>query len=133
MSADTEKRERIEEILVDTYDEYEQASAWEVAFQDDVQTPFRASLFGVSVEVQGFQAGDDSALQCLAVGEGRKRWVGVGDLDPKVSRMTSRTSSACTEPGWPEATKEEMTQWRETTHRDLPPCGTPWSGGQWRN
>ncbi len=83
MPADAEKRERIEEILVDTYDEYEQASAWEVAFQDDVQTPFRAALFGVSVEVQGFQAGDDGALQCLAVGEGRKRWVGVGDLDPE--------------------------------------------------
>jgi len=83
MSADPAKSERIEEILMDTYDEYEQSSAWEVAFQDDVQTPFQAALFGVPVEVQGFQAGDDGALQCLAVGESRKRWVGVGDLDPE--------------------------------------------------
>ena len=83
MSAESARRERIEEILTDTYDEYEQASAWEVTFQDEIQTPFRATLFGVPVEVQGFQAGGNGTLQCLVVGEGRKRWVGVQDLDPE--------------------------------------------------
>ena len=83
MPADPVKSDRIEEILVDTYDEYEQLSAWEVAFQDEVQTPFRAALLGTPVEVQGFQAGDEGALQCLVVGKDRKRWIGVQDLDPE--------------------------------------------------
>ena len=83
MAADTAAKERIEEILSDTYDEYEQLSAWEVTFQDEVETPFPAALLSVSVEVQGFQAGDNGALQCLIVGQGQKRWIGVEDLDPK--------------------------------------------------
>lgn len=83
MPADAETRERIEEILTDTYDEYEQLSAWEVTFQDEVQTPFPAALFGGAVEVQGFQVGDSDALQCLVVGQGQKRWIGIEDLDPK--------------------------------------------------
>ena len=83
MPADAETRERIEEILTDTYDEYEQLSAWEVTFQDEVETPFPATLFGAPVEVQGFQAGDSDALQCLVVGQGQKRWIGIEDLDPK--------------------------------------------------
>lgn len=83
MARDTAARERIEEILTDTYDEYEQLSAWEVTFQDEVQTPFSAALFGADVEVQGFQAGDNGALQCLAVGQGQSRWIGLEDLDPK--------------------------------------------------
>jgi len=33
--------------------------------------------------VQGFQAGEDGALQCLVAGKGGKRWVGLEDLDPK--------------------------------------------------
>lgn len=36
-------REEIEEILVDSYGEDEQAEAWEVAFQDEVAVPFKAS------------------------------------------------------------------------------------------
>ncbi len=83
MPADAETRERIEEILTDTYDEYEQLSAWEVAFQDEVQTPFPATLSGTAVEVQGFQAEDEGTLQCLVVGQGKKRWIGIEDLDPK--------------------------------------------------
>lgn len=83
MVTDTATRERIEEILSDTYDEYEQLSAWEVTFQDEAETPFPAALLGVSVEVQGFQVGDNGALQCLIVWQGPKRWIGVEDLDPK--------------------------------------------------
>ena len=82
MSADQTKRERIEEILVDTYDEYEQISAWAVAFEE-VQTPFPATLLGVSVEVQGVQVGDNDALQCLVISKDRKRWIGIEDLDPE--------------------------------------------------
>ena len=83
MPADAETRERIEEILTDTYDEYEQLSAWEVTFQDEVETPFPAALFGAPVEVQGFQVGDEGTLQCLVVGQGQKRWIGIEDMDPK--------------------------------------------------
>jgi hypothetical protein len=83
MSEDQSKSERIEEILVDTYDEYEQVSAWEVAFQDEVQTPFPATLFGAPVKVQGFQVGDNEALQCQVVGKGRTRWIGIEDLGPE--------------------------------------------------
>lgn len=83
MSADPSNSDRIEEILMDTYDEYEQASAWGVTFEDEVQTPFQATLFGVPVEVQGFQVGKNDTLQCLVVAEDRKRWVGVEDLDPE--------------------------------------------------
>ncbi len=83
MSADSSPRERIEEILTDAYGEYEQTSAWGVAFEDEVQTPFPATIFGALIEVQGFQVGNNDTLQCLAVGKGRKRWVGVEDLDPE--------------------------------------------------
>lgn len=83
MPADPAKSERIEEILTDTYDDFEQLSAWEVTFQDEVQTPFPAFLSGAPTEVQGFQAGDNGALQCLVAGKSGKRWVGLEDLDPK--------------------------------------------------
>lgn len=73
--------EEIEEILVDCYGEHEEMSAWEVAFTDRVQVPFRGSLLGIPVEVQGFRVSDANALQCLVVREKRQRWVGVEDLD----------------------------------------------------
>ena len=40
----TTRREEIEDILVDCYDEDEQMMAWLVAFTDDVETPFQATL-----------------------------------------------------------------------------------------
>jgi len=76
-------QEQIEAILVDAYGEDEQRSAWEVAFQDEVQTPFNATLLGVPVRVLGFQVGRSGNLQCQAArrdGE-QKRWIGVEDLD----------------------------------------------------
>lgn len=83
MSEAQSPRERIEEILTDAYGEYEQTCAWAVAFEDEVHTPFQATLFGASVEVQGFQVGDNDALQCLVAAKDRKRWIGVEDLDPE--------------------------------------------------
>ena len=75
------KREEIEEILVDCYDEEEQISAWEVAFTDDVAVPFQATLLGIPVEVQGFRANNANALQCQVLRDKKQRWVGVEDLD----------------------------------------------------
>lgn len=66
MAANSAQRERIEEIIGDTYDDYEQISAWETTFQDELETPKTASLLGAPVEVRGFQVGDKEALQCLA-------------------------------------------------------------------
>lgn len=83
MSEDQSKSERIEEILVDAYGEYEQTCSWAVAFEDEVHTPFQATLLGAQVEVQGFQVGDNDALQCLVAAKGRKRWIGIEDLDPE--------------------------------------------------
>lgn len=76
-------REEIEEILVDSYGEYEQMSSWEVAFTDGVQVPFEASLLGVPVEVNAFQVSDANTLQCLVVRkkEKRERWIAVEELD----------------------------------------------------
>ena len=75
--------EEIEEILVDSYGEYEQMASWEVAFTDGVEVPFQASLLGVPVEVTQFQVSDANVLQCLVTRkkENRQRWIGVEDLD----------------------------------------------------
>lgn len=77
----TSLREAIEEILVDSYGEDEQWSAWEVAFTDEVTAPFAATLLGMPVEVQGFRLNKVNVLQCRVVREGRQRWVGIEDLD----------------------------------------------------
>lgn len=77
----TSIREEIEELLVDCYDEYEQMSAWGVAFEDGVAIPFQASLLGTPVEVQGFRVNNANVVQCLVVQGERKRWIGVEDLD----------------------------------------------------
>jgi hypothetical protein len=76
-------REEIEEIVVDCYGEDEEMSAWGVAFEDGVETPFRARLLGMPVEVLDFQISDANALQCLVETEDRKkkRWIGIEDLD----------------------------------------------------
>lgn len=77
----TNLREEIEERLVDCYGEDEQMSAWGVAFDDDVAVPFRASLLGTPVEVQGFRVNNAGAVQCLVVQGEHKRWLGIEDLD----------------------------------------------------
>jgi len=80
-------REEIEELMVDCYSEDEEMSAWDVAFTDGVEVPFRASLLGIPVQVQGFRVNDANAVQCQVVresqeGKGTKpRWIGVEDLD----------------------------------------------------
>lgn len=81
MPAD-EFAQEIEDIIVDAYGEDEQLTAWEVAFQDQVETPFRASIFGVRVEVRGFRV-EDNHVQCLAAGAGRERWLSIDALDPE--------------------------------------------------
>lgn len=74
-------RDEIEEIMVDTYDEYEQMTAWEVAFSDGVKVPFHAALLGTPVEVTGFRVNEANAVQCQVKREDKPRWVGVDDLD----------------------------------------------------
>ena len=74
-------QEEIEDILVDCYDEFEQMSAWEVAFTESVAVPFAATLLGTSVQVQGFRANGANALQCQVVRGDKQRWLGVEDLD----------------------------------------------------
>lgn len=83
MFEDQSKRERIEEILTDAYGEYEQTCSWVVAFEEEVHTPFQATLLGGAGEVQGFQVGGNDALQCLGAAKDRKRWIGIEDLDPE--------------------------------------------------
>ncbi len=48
-----------------------------------MHTLFQATLLGAPVEVQGFQVGDNDALHCLVAAKGRKRWIGIEDLDPE--------------------------------------------------
>ena len=74
-------REEIEEILVDTYDEYEQMASWEAAFSDEVQVPFPAALLGMPVEVIGFRLSKTDILQCEVIRQEKQRWVGIEDLD----------------------------------------------------
>ena len=71
----------IEEILVDTYSEDEAMAAWEVTFQDDISTPFEATLLGDPVAVTAFRLSRSQAIQCHVRRENRERWVGVEDLD----------------------------------------------------
>lgn len=76
-------REEIEDILVDTYSQDEEASSWGVAFEDSTSVPFAATLLGESVEVQEFRSSNSGIPQCLVVRKGRKRWIAVEDLDEK--------------------------------------------------
>jgi Calcium binding len=71
----------IEEILVDTYDKHEEATSWEVTFQDEVSVPFEATLVGVPVTVLGFRATNNCTIQCQVRADKKERWIGVGDLD----------------------------------------------------
>jgi hypothetical protein len=73
--------EEIEDILVDCYGEEEEATAWEVAFQDGVQVPFDGSLLDVQIKVIAFRAGPRNEMQCQILRGEKKRWVGVEDLD----------------------------------------------------
>jgi hypothetical protein len=73
--------EEIAAILVDCYGEEEERAAWEVAFADGVAVPFRASLLGMPVEVQGFRVNNAGVLQCQVIREKRQHWVGIEDLD----------------------------------------------------
>ena len=74
-------RDEIEEILVDCHDEDEQAGAWEVTFQDEVKTPFTASLLGDPVEITQFRLGTAICMQCLIIRGDRERWISIEDLD----------------------------------------------------
>jgi len=74
-------REEIDAILVDSYGEQEQLSAWEVAFTDDVAVPFQATLLGMPIEVQGFRVNNANTLQCQVLREQKQRWVSAEDLD----------------------------------------------------
>jgi hypothetical protein len=77
---EVERREN-EEILVDAYDEYEQAGAWDVACEDGIEVPFSASLLGIDVKVTKFRVNDQNIVQCRIARGDRKRWIGVDDLD----------------------------------------------------
>ncbi len=81
MADEMSKREEIEEILTDAYGEYEQMSAWENTFLEQVETPFKANLMGSPVEVLGFQVGASDTLQCEVKAKGKQRWIAVEDLD----------------------------------------------------
>jgi hypothetical protein len=74
-------REEIDEILTDSYGEYEQASSWEVAFSDSASVPFSAALLGMPVEVQGFRINNANSIQCQVQSKKAQRWIGVEDLD----------------------------------------------------
>lgn len=74
-------RAEIEELLVDTYSEDEQAAAWEVAFSDGVTVPFSATLLGAPITVRAFRLADSNAIQCLVVRDKREKWIGVEDMD----------------------------------------------------
>ena len=56
MAEPSEKRDEIDEILTDAYGEYEQMSAWENTFLEQVETPFRANLLGSPVQVLTFKS-----------------------------------------------------------------------------
>ena len=74
-------RQEIQDILVDCYGPEEEASAWGVAFEDEVSVPATARMLGMPVEVRGFRVGDDNRIECLVAREKQERWIGVVDLD----------------------------------------------------
>jgi hypothetical protein len=74
-------REEIDDILVDCKDEDEQLGSWEVAFMDEANVPFQATLLDIPVEVQAFRANDSNVMQCQVLRAGKQRWVSVEDLD----------------------------------------------------
>src|SRR5690349_11322096 len=73
----------LDDILVGCYGEDEELSAWEVAFMDEVDTPFPATLLGLPVEVTEFRLGPNNAIQCHVKTADKQRWIGIEDLDAK--------------------------------------------------
>jgi hypothetical protein len=76
-----DRREEIQQIIMDRHGEVELQAAWEIAFQDGVRTPFRATLFGTPVEVEEFRSGPSGNLQCCVTKGEKQRWIGIEDLD----------------------------------------------------
>ena len=74
-------REEIKAVLVDTYEEYEAAGAWEAVFSDEVAVPFPAAVLGVPVAVVGFGVSKSDVLQCTVVRAGKEGRLAVEDLD----------------------------------------------------
>jgi hypothetical protein len=74
-------REEIENILMDTYGEWEEMASWEVAFTDEIQVPFPATVLGMPVEVTGFHISKADTLQCQVSHGDKQRWLAAEDLD----------------------------------------------------
>jgi hypothetical protein len=76
--------ERIDEIVVDAYGEYEQLSSFRQGFEDEAGFPFRGRVVGVDVDVLAVDFDGDERRGLIAVcPQGRARHtVSLLDVEP---------------------------------------------------
>ncbi|MEM9543267.1 MAG: calcium-binding protein [Cyanobacteria bacterium P01_E01_bin.42] len=88
MPEDPDREERIEEIVVDAYDEYERSMGWYYYLGDNLQVPFPAYWRNKKVEVIGMASeGECEAdmrveIQALVGGEAETISIRLEDIEP---------------------------------------------------
>ena len=90
--ADAELDSLIEEITVDCYDEYEQLTAFQTAFENDANFPCTGTVIGEQVEVLHVH-GEDDRHELIATCQRNDRHYEIAlldielDADPDTSRL----------------------------------------------
>jgi hypothetical protein len=85
----------IEEITVDCYDEYEQLTAFQTAFENDATFPSPGTVIGEQVDVL-FVTGEDDRHELIATCQrnGRHYEIALLDIDLNADPETSRLIAA---------------------------------------
>jgi len=93
--ADPELDGLIDEITVDSYDEYEQLSAFQTAFENDAAFPFAGTVVGEPVDVLPVH-GEDERHELIATcrRNGREYEIALLDVDITADTDTSRLIAA---------------------------------------
>jgi hypothetical protein len=93
--ADPELDSLIEEITIDCYDEYEQLSAFQTAFENDANFPFTGTVIGERVDVLSVH-GEDERHELIATCRRNDRdyEIALLDIDPAADHDTSRLIAA---------------------------------------
>jgi Calcium binding len=93
--ADPELDSLIEEITVDCYDEYEQLTAFQTAFENDATFPCPGTVVGEHVEVLSV-AGEDDRRELIATCQRNSRHYEIAllDIDLNADPETSRLIAA---------------------------------------
>lgn len=93
--ADPELDTLIEEITIDCYDEYEQLTAFQTAFENDATFPSPGTVIGEHVDVHSV-AGEDDRHELIATCQrnGRHYEIALLDIDVNADPQTSRLIAA---------------------------------------